>query len=252
MPWSLTYCEKNPMTKRTLTKRNSKEPEETFKFESDSLNSSRAEKRPELLVETSDYLAFSKPAGWMTISGVVDLHPVLLDWAKPIFGPLWTVHRLDVGTSGVILFARSSEAHQKIKSWFQNRKLQKRYVFLESGEPGLPVFRVNDPVGGKPSTTQIEVLESFSGGFLGAAVPVTGRKHQIRIHLAQSQHPIFGDKQYGGAMIWPNPIGTENLAFPRVALHSQRIKLPDGQLIEAPLPKDFTHWLNVFRGISSE
>ncbi|MBI2711937.1 MAG: RluA family pseudouridine synthase [Bdellovibrio sp.] len=203
---------------------------------------------PQLLAETSQWLVFFKPSGWLTIPGRKSQNdptpdfPVLSDWVKTSYGPVWTVHRLDLHTSGVILFAKTSGDHQLANDWFENRKVKKRYIFLASGSLKFPVVKVNEPIEGKRCVTQIESLEKFGDLFLGAAIPLTGRRHQIRIHLAKEGHPILGDALYGGRS------EHEGCTFNRVALHAQKLELPDGVYFEAPLPEDFMDWLTHLRG----
>ena len=114
---------------------------------------------PALLAETPDWIALAKPAGWLTIPGrdPASRAPVLKAWVDERFGRSFVVHRLDLETSGVILFARTEESHRRAGGWFQSHETRKHYDFLAQGSPKLPVFRVDLPIEGSPSRTQLEV-----------------------------------------------------------------------------------------------
>jgi len=199
-----------------------------------------------LIAETSEWLVLNKPAGWLSIPGRSPGIPVLLELAQERWGKLWTVHRIDLETSGVILFARSAEAHKLANSWFQRHQVKKAYDCLAEGAPSAPVLRLKTLVAGAPSTTQVTVLERFSQGFFARAVPLTGRRHQIRIHLADAGYPLFGDSTYGGRRIIDLAAGP--LEVGRTALHASRLELPSGEIFEAAWPSDFASWLEVLRG----
>lgn len=200
---------------------------------------------PSVLKLTPEWLVISKPPGWLSIPGrhSEENVGVVLDWAKSQYGQVWTVHRLDRETSGVILFARTAEAHALANDWFENRKTRKKYLCLALGQAAQPVFKLNTPIEGKRCLTQVEVLEQFSNAFLGRVSPVTGRRHQIRIHLSEVGHPILGDPRYGGLTELPPDSWKVN----RVALHAFSLELPTGEIFEAPLPEDFESWLGILR-----
>lgn len=129
-------------------------------------------------------------------------------------GPI-IVHRLDMATSGLLLAAKTKEAHQNLQAQFKNRTIQKRYIALlegevpqDEGEIRLPLCP--DPLDrprqivseefGKPALTHYRVLERTSGKTLIAFYPQTGRTHQLRVHAAHPQGlhcPILGDELYG-------------------------------------------------------
>jgi 23S rRNA-/tRNA-specific pseudouridylate synthase len=198
-----------------------------------------------LIAETAQWIAVNKPARWLSIPGRNPAGPpVLLDWMKEKFGEVWVVHRLDRETSGVILFARTADAHRQANQWFEHHEVRKKYDFLAGGTPSAPVFKIQKPIAGAPSTTQIEVSEKFGGFrnvFRGIASPRTGRRHQIRIHLSQEGLPILGDVEYGGA----RSFGA--FAIDRVALHASELVLPTQERFTAPWPADFESWCAFFR-----
>lgn len=201
---------------------------------------------PQVLAQTPKWLVISKPPGWLSIPGRdPGAAGVLSEWASAQFGKVWVVHRLDRETSGLILFARTAEAHREAGIWFQKHQVKKFYDCLASGIPAAPVLKIQHPIEGSPSTTQAEIRESFAEGFLARVRLVTGRRHQIRIHLSKEGFPLWGDAQYGGA---PSVVlGDHELKVGRVALHSSRLELPSGEKFDAPWPEDFAGWVQALR-----
>jgi 23S rRNA-/tRNA-specific pseudouridylate synthase len=207
---------------------------------------------PKVISQTDRWLVVSKPAGWLTIPGRLQRRgpengaqrPVLLEWAEAKNGgKLWVVHRIDLETSGIVLFARTAEGHRQVNQWFEKHEVRKTYEFLAAGNPSAPIFRVTEPIEGKPSVTQFEVKERFGSAFLGRATPLSGRRHQIRIHLSKKGHPILGDAQYGGAQTISGPLEGVKLEIARVALHAAKLELPGGERFEASWPEDFNAWV---------
>jgi RluA family pseudouridine synthase len=200
-------------------------------------------------------LAVDKPAGLATlVEGWKPDDPYLLAILEQIFNPLWVVHRLDKETSGVIVFARTAEAHRSLNLQFDRRQIEKIYLAFVRGNPEweqrhvrLPL-RPNgdrrhrtliDPKRGKPSSTDLVILERFTGFSLIRAIPHTGRTHQIRAHLSAIGFPIVGDQLYGR---------TEIQNVKRLGLHAASIKLYHPAsgietIFEAPLPDDLRNIL---------
>jgi len=177
---------------------------------------------------------------------------------------LLLVHRLDVGTSGVVLLAKTREAHAALSRALQERRVEKRYRALVWGHPvparGLfdaPLAR--DPrdgrrmrvdAAGKPARTRYETLRRHRSLADLALSPETGRTHQIRVHLAARGHPIAGDDLYGAATRWRGvrePVLRRALeALTRPLLHAERIVVPElGLDVAAPLPTDYRYVLGV-------
>ena len=212
---------------------------------------------PDIIAETPQWLVVSKPPGWLTIPGRtsprpgVGPAPVLSEWAKQRHPSLFVVHRLDRETSGVVLFARTEEDHRQANLWFQNRKVKKIYHCLAQGHPSTPILKINLPIAGASSITQVEVKASYQEGFLAQVLPRTGRRHQIRIHLSQQGFPIWGDTLYGGprdiTLGKSGTLGMTNLTIPRVALHASSLELPTGEIFKAGFSPDFIFWLAQLR-----
>ena len=209
------------------------------------------------IAETARWLVINKPAGWLTIPGhASDADPVLSTWAQEHFGRVWVVHRLDRETSGVVLFARSAEAHRQANIWFSSHQVRKTYSCLAKGQPSTPMFKIKTPIRGLHCVTQVEVRESYQLGedqsaFFAAVKPLTGRRHQIRIHLASEGFPLWGDTRYSGP---PEVVVRgEKLPIARVALHAAKLELPadhssEQATFEAPWPEDFETWVRRVRG----
>ncbi len=205
---------------------------------------SRDSVTPTVISETPPWLVVAKPAGWLTIPGR-DNSSVLQAWVQSHFGKVWVVHRLDRDTSGVLLFARTAQAHRLANTWFQKHEVKKIYECLAHGIPAMPVFKIQRAVSSMPSITQVEVLKSCSIGFLAQVRPITGRRHQIRIHLSKEGFPLWGDAEYGGKT--EIQFGSNILKINRVALHARSLELPSGDRFEAPWPDDFKGWVEGLR-----
>ena len=167
-------------------------------------------------------------------------------------GPVFVVHRLDRETSGVLLLARTPAAAAAAGAMFEQRQVEKTYWALTARPPD--VDRVDAPIGsdrrrpraravradGKPSCTELRVLGHAEGLAAVEARPVTGRTHQVRVHLAHAGSPILGDTLYGGpaASRWAQRV----VRWPRVMLHAVALAFSwSGERVQtgAPLPDDF-------------
>jgi len=156
------------------------------------------------------------------------------------------VHRLDKGTSGIIVVARTDEIYLELKDQFKNREVEKEYLAIVDGhfdeKEGLidaPVGRsakdktkMKVKMGGKESRTQFSVIEEFENYTLLRIKPVTGRTHQIRVHMDYINHRILGDSYYGGP------------PAERLMLHARRLTIRhpvEGTelTLEAPVPDEF-------------
>mgnify|MGYP001704100743 FL=1 len=181
------------------------------------LADSHRETKLDILYEDDYLLVINKPEGMLSVPGKGDVDSVYqrLSILYPeATGPI-IVHRLDMATSGLLLAAKTKEAHQNLQAQFKNRTIQKRYIALlegevpqDEGEIRLPLCP--DPLDrprqivseefGKPAFTRYRVLERASGKTLIAFYPQTGRTHQLRVHAAHPlglHCPILGDELYG-------------------------------------------------------
>jgi 23S rRNA pseudouridine1911/1915/1917 synthase len=172
------------------------------------------------------------------------------------------VHRLDRDTSGLLMVARTDAAQASLQAQLKARRVKKTYLALVQGSVAAAVGRIEAPIGrdparrtrmgvtpnGRPSITGYRVRERFSGWTLLELDLVTGRTHQIRVHLEAIGHPVAGDPLYGSGTSRRGPAGLE-----RLFLHSWRLELTSpssGRLIraEAPLPETLESVLRTLRG----
>jgi len=220
-----------------------------------------------------DLLVVSKPAGLSTlVDGYHPDYPYLVGILKTIFDPLWIVHRLDRETSGVIIFARSAQAHRVLNSQFEQRLPVKIYHGLVYGVPTWENYQVNLPLisngdrqhrtiidhnNGKHAETDLEILERFKDYALLQVIPRTGRTHQIRAHLAAIGYPLIEDHLYNPARSKsPNskpgsPPPTPTL-ITRVGLHAFSLSLLHPSTSQkmhftTPYPPDLEKALNILR-----
>ncbi len=142
------------------------------------------------------------------------------------------VHRLDAGTSGLMVVAKSERAYSSLKTAFHDRKVSKIYHAVVQGHPDPLVGTIDAPIGrhpgaswrfavtadGKPSVTHYETLEAFAPASLLEIELETGRTHQIRVHMAAQRHPCVGDAMYGA-----DPTISARLGLTRQWLHAKRL-----------------------------
>ena len=164
------------------------------------------------------------------------------------------VHRLDVDTSGVLVLAKGSKQAALLSEAFAKRIVEKSYVTIVEGE-GV-TGTVNQPIGqdrnrprnrvvrvdGRPSTTEFKVLTSKEDVTLLEARPITGRTHQIRVHLSYLGMPILGDIRYGGVIAVR--LGGDVWKAQRPLLHSKMLTLPGWPCFEAKLPYDIGRFVD--------
>ncbi|UCD53111.1 MAG: RluA family pseudouridine synthase [Phycisphaerales bacterium] len=214
-----------------------------------------------ILFEDTDVIAVDKPEG---LAAIPERHPQggsLLELLQAQRDEkLFVVHRIDKGTSGVIVFARNAQAHCFLNQQFEARQVEKVYLALVHGVVGEDTGVIDqplrqcgsgrsavDPQRGKASVTDFCVVERFTSHTLIEARPRTGRRHQIRVHLYHVGHPVSGDPLYGDSAI--------QRTFPRLMLHAQRLtlQLPSGAelTVETPASVTFTSLCQNLRGEKS-
>lgn len=215
----------------------------------------------DILYEDADVVAINKPAGMVVHAGAGRHEGTLVNALLHHFGALsgvggelrpGIVHRLDKGTSGVMLAARHDAAHRDLARQFASRSVEKTYLALVEGVMARDTGRIDrkiarDPVRrtrmtarletGREAHTSYHVIERFKRFTLLEVKIGTGRTHQIRVHLASIGHPVAGDTLYGAAQ---HPAG-------RPWLHSFRLRfaLPSSGeqiTIEAPVPNELEAW----------
>ena len=171
------------------------------------------------------------------------------------------VHRLDVGTSGLMVVAKSEPAYTSLKRQFRERTVDKIYHAVVQGHPDPSRGTVDAPIerhpqhhyrwavvaGGKPSVTHYDTLEAFPGASLLEIRLETGRTHQIRVHLSALRHPCVGDLTYGA-----DPVLAARLGLTRQWLHAARLGFEHprtGRRVEltTDYPDDLQHALDLLR-----
>lgn len=222
---------------------------------------------PTILFENADFIAVDKPSGLLSIPDREGKETSLKSQLRAKYGNIFTVHRLDRDTSGLIIFARTEQAHSTLSKSFEERTVHKIYQGIVLGTLPQQNGSIDAPImehptkpslmvinrRGKNSLTDYEVLEAI-GAFSFCQFRIhTGRTHQIRIHMQSIGHPIACDELYGdGKPIFLSAIKknfklskseeSERPLLARLALHAHKLQFtdPKGQThsFEAPLPKD--------------
>jgi 23S rRNA pseudouridine1911/1915/1917 synthase len=188
---------------------------------------------------------------------LLDRYPEMAGVGGP--GRPGIVHRLDQGTSGALVVARTPAAYARLSRAFAAREVEKRYLGIAYGAPEPPAGTIAAPIGrhpqrrqemavrpgGRPARTGYRTLAAGAGIALLEMDLATGRTHQIRVHLKSIGHPLVGDPLYGEAR-WkglPRPVQAALRDFPRPALHAWRLAFThpatgEPLAFEAPVPED--------------
>ena len=220
-----------------------------------------------IIFENDHFIALNKPAGVLSIPDREQSQPSLKDGLIEKYGSIFTIHRLDKETSGIILFAKDEATHKYFSKQFEERTIEKYYMGLVHGSPQNkkgsidaaimehPVFKGQMVVNkkGKPSLTDYEVIEDLGKYSLLKFQIHTGRTHQIRVHAKNIGYPIACDPLYGdGKPVLLSSFKKkyklskhdeeERPMLNRVALHSYQLKFKDAEgsdfNLVAELPKD--------------
>jgi len=228
----------------------------------------------ELLYGDASLLVLNKIPGLLVLPDRFDRSlPDLYTMLKEHFGKIFIVHRIDRDTSGVVVFAKTPEAHKALNAQFEKRQVEKVYEAFAVGTPkkkqgtiSLPLsgdrrgFVSVDRKRGKSAVTEYRVLEEFNGYAFVEARPRTGRQHQVRVHLSAIGLPVLCDPLYGdGRPFYLSSLkpsyrakGEEKPLLNRTALHAASLSFthPDtGEhvIFSAPLPKDMHAVLRYLR-----
>jgi 23S rRNA pseudouridine955/2504/2580 synthase len=228
-----------------------------------------------VLWESGDLLALNKPPLVATLDERQGNAPSMLRWAKALDERLSPCHRLDKETSGIMLWARSEAAYKATALAFEQRLVSKVYHAVVWGIHQFEDQAIDLPIGqgrdglmrvdfreGKSAITHIRSLEFFRHFTLVECRPVTGRTHQIRVHLASQNCRIVADQAYGGEMPLLSLLKgrkyrmsrdkeQEAPMIQRLALHARSLEIDRGDWpmprVEAPYPRDFEVLLRLLR-----
>lgn len=229
-----------------------------------------------ILEEDENLVAINKPSGLLTIPDREGKEISLKQILKAKYGDIFTVHRLDKDTSGIVVFAKNEEAHKQLSQLFEARETVKIYNGFVLGTAFEKSGTINEPIAehpvkkglmtvyrkGKESITEYEVLDNFKLYSWMQFHILTGRTHQIRVHMKHLGHPIVCDELYGdGKPVFISAIKrkkfnlskTEEEERPilaRLALHASKLKFELNNKtyeLDAELPKDLRALLQQLR-----
>ncbi|TGE21997.1 RluA family pseudouridine synthase [Hymenobacter aquaticus] len=228
-----------------------------------------------ILFEDDDFVVINKPPFLATLDERVGGAPNILRMAREYSDDMQACHRLDKETSGALALAKNPEAYRHLSMQFENREVKKLYHAVAWGVHQFDNKLVDRSIEtttkgkarlaykGKPAETYFTTLEPFARHTLVQCVPITGRMHQIRLHLMYLQAPIVGDVVYGGEDFYLSSLkkkfnmkeGEEEQPFiKRFALHAAKLTFArlggEEVTIEAPYPKDFRVLVDTLRQYS--
>jgi 23S rRNA pseudouridine1911/1915/1917 synthase len=232
--------------------------------------------KPDIIFENDQWIALNKPHGLLSIPDREGKDISLKQMLQEKYGQIFTVHRLDRSTSGVIVFAKDEETHKFLSQAFEDRLVQKFYLGFVSGILSEKKGIIDQPIAenstkrgvmiihkrGKPSVTDYEVLEEFGKYSFVRFQIHTGRTHQIRVHMQYQGHPLVCDDLYGD----PTPVLISSIKrkfklsknelqerpiMNRLALHASELRFSDANgnkfQPEAETPKDMRALLQQLR-----
>lgn len=225
-----------------------------------------------IVFEDDDIYVINKPAGISSLAEHTAPTLSLFDVMKDHNPEARLCHRLDKFTSGCMIVSKNDDAYRTISIGFEKREIKKTYHAVvhkssafENESVKMPLVKKVNNTGiiapnGKPAETVFNTLESFKHFSLVECKPITGRFHQIRVHLQYVEHPIVADELYGGKIPYLSQIlpryknssrREENPMIRRFALHAHQLsfKAPSGENLEitAPYPKDFNTLVKLIR-----
>ncbi len=222
--------------------------------------------RFKIIYEDKDVIVIDKPAGLIVhpsetcksgtlVNGLLSYYPKIKDVGEDASRP-GIVHRLDKGTSGLMVVAKNNDAFQHLKNQFKSRKVEKHYAALVVGQLRSNKGIIDKPIArskhepekmtvsitGRIAETFYKVIKRFKNYTLVEVAPKTGRMHQIRVHFKSIRHPLAGDKVYG----FKRQACPRGLSRHFLHAHYLKFRLPNGRVVEfkSQLPKELEKVLN--------
>jgi 23S rRNA pseudouridine1911/1915/1917 synthase len=204
---------------------------------------------PKIVHVDEHIIIVDKPAGLVTAPTPESNRGDLLDQLQKQFGEVFLVHRLDLPTSGLLVFARTSAANKTLGDRFKAHDIEREYRAVAVGH--VTAQTIDREIEKRRAVTHIEPVETFPNATLARVRLETGRTHQIRIHLAGLGHPVCGDRTHGGEVeraFLPRP--------PRLALHAMVLGFvhpATGERMqwESPIPDELATWIARLRETST-
>jgi RluA family pseudouridine synthase len=205
--------------------------------------------RTAVIAEGGGWIAVDKPPGAVVVPAPTSDTSLWRELEAERGERLWVVHRIDRGTSGVVVFARDADTHRRLSMAFAQGRVEKSYLAFVRGAPPNATIdaalhparrgRMRPAAPGEPGAlhahTDVRVVERWVDASLVEARPRTGRHHQIRVHLKMVGAPLLVDPVYGG----PPEGCTSHLQPSRLTLHARAVDV-DGARVESPLPGDLS------------
>lgn len=256
------------------------EPDYSEFFQEEEEPARRLKERPKftILYEDDRIIAFDKASGVSSIRERYEVGISLKEIAEEKLGRLWTVHRIDKDTSGVIVFARDAVAHKSLNDQFERHETTKIYAAVVEGTMPEQEIRIDIPLAsdpshpgrvrpsarGKESVTILRLREQYRGFAYVEAQPLSGRQHQIRVHCKAVGLPLAVDPFYGNRSElllssfkrrYRDYGHEEKPLISRLTLHAERLTIThpgtgEPMTLEAKLPKDIGALLNQLRKVA--
>ncbi len=206
-----------------------------------------------IVFEDDDLVVVEKPAGLLTApTPESDRNNLAMLLSRRAPGPepsVFVVHRIDLETSGLVVFAKTAHANRTLSEKFRTHDIERAYLAVVTGTFPEDVSRIARPVGGRPAVTHVAIRERL--GTLATLLECrleTGRTHQIRLHATGLGHPVVGDAKYG--------VPFRAAPAPRMALHATTLGFAHPRSgaplsFASPLPADLVEWLDRVRRLSA-
>jgi 23S rRNA pseudouridine1911/1915/1917 synthase len=221
-----------------------------------------------VVFEDADLVVVDKPSGLLTApTPESDRQNLLRALEEKLGGEVFLIHRLDLETSGLLVFARTDEANRALAALFREHDVERVYLAVLRGDVGFEERTVELPLAGKRAVTHVAVAERLAvadppeaggalptvagrraGGPAAGATQVrcrleTGRTHQIRLHAQHLGHPVLGDRRYGE----PSALDPPRMALHATTLGVRHPRTEDLVRFESPWPEDLAAWLEALR-----